>query len=744
MRRSLAPALTAPVAGALALTLLVGACSSSGDPGAAPTATTKPDSPTTSSHPPTTTTRSGTGSAGQLFGSALPAFDDCDGLLGWIRAEATERVTAWGLPGYGGWGFPGGDVILQDADGRVVTGGPTAVDAAAPATAEAGGSGGGPGGATDVSATNVQEAGVDEADLVKSDGARLVAVVEGVLHVLDVRGDAPVELGTLALPSGSGHELFLAGDRALVLSTGWSSEVVIPDGDGDDDEAADARVGPPYGGSPVTTLVEVDLSDPADPVVARTRHVDGRYLSSRLVGDSARIVISAFPTGLVFRTPEGNGLRAEREALEHNRQVIAGSSLDDWLPYSILDDGDATTEGTLVDCSRMAHPEEFSGFGALTVLTVDLARGLAAAPDRAFGLFADGETVYASARHLVVATNPWSAFPRATDPTGARGPRTELHMFDIADPATTSYVGSGSVPGTLLSQWAMSEHEGVLRVASTTQPSGGCCVPVPMPLDAAVAVGDDGPDVAAPAVTVAPPVPESLVTTLQPQDGALVQVGQVGGLGRGEQIYAVRMIGDTGYVVTFRRVDPLYTVDLSDPANPTVVGELKIPGYSAYLHPVGDGLLLGVGQGGTDEGLAGGAQVSLFDVSDPAHPQRLDSLSLDSDGSAVEYDHRAFLYWEPTGLAVLPVTSYGRVVPDGAGSHGVFLGAVGVHVDGTAGTLETVGRVSHADADGANPWDGRSQILRSLVVRDHLLTLSATGVAQSDLATLGEQSTVSF
>jgi hypothetical protein len=276
-----------------------------------------------------------------------------------------------------------------------------------------------------------------------------------------------------------------------------------------------------------------------------------------------------------------------------------------------------------------------------------------------------------------------------------------------------------------------------------------------------VAVGAADVGVAAPAVAVAPrqaepspptdapavpDVPESLVTVLQPKDGELVEVGQVGGLGKGQQIYAVRMIGDVGYVVTFRRTDPLYTLDLSDPTSPKVVGELEIPGYSAYLHPVGDGLLLGVGQDAGDDGRVTGAQVSLFDVSDPAHPNRLDQVALGDGGSSstVEYDHKAFLYWAPTGLTVLPVTQWPTTFDgDGEPSDDAFFGAVGLRVDTTAKRLDTVGRIDQQAATD-QPWDGRSQILRSLVVADHVLTIAPTGLLQSDLTTLAPQASLDF
>ncbi len=145
----------------------------------------------------------------------------------------------------------------------------------------------------------------------------------------------------------------------------------------------------------------------------------------------------------------------------------------------------------------------------------------------------------------------------------------------------------------------------------------------------------------------------------------------------------MRFIGDMGYVVTFRQTDPLYTVDLSDPAAPEVVGELELLGYSAYLHPLGGDLLLGIGQDATATGQTTGTQLSLFDVSDPANPERLQQTAIPGASSAAEYDHHAFLYWPETGLAMLPVQSYGGDVfcTQTEGDSGPFApGATGPYV----------------------------------------------------------------
>ena len=166
-----------------------------------------------------------------------------------------------------------------------------------------------------------------------------------------------------------------------------------------------------------------------------------------------------------------------------------------------------------------------------------------------------------------------------------------------------------------------------------------------------------------------------------------------------------------GYVVTFEQTDPLYTVDLSDPSKPVTTGELKIPGYSAYLHPVADGRLLGIGQAGTESGNITGAQASLFDVADPTQPERLDALDL-SDGrwgsTSTEWDHHAFLFSPEHSMAVVPVQSYGR---------GGLRGAIVMSVDADSGLAEVA------------QLEGEGQIERTLIAGDNLVSVSTKGVA---------------
>ena len=613
-------------------------------------------------------------------GARLQSFGSCGTLLAYARKHT--------LPLVGPWGFGG----VSGGSGGV----PAAATSGVARAGEADTSG------VDFSTTNVQEEGVDEPDIVKSNGSTLFAVRGDRLVAVDVRGAKPKLVGTLQLPATASYELLLHGERLLVLSRGGFVAIDAQPGG----VSASSSLAP-Y--RQQTNLIEVDVGDPSAPRIVRSLTLDADYVSARLVGTVARIVtVSGMPQALPFVTPADSTPEATAAALARNRAVVKTARLGSWVPsYKVKGRrGETLARRPLVQCRNVRHPAVYSGLGLVTVLTVDLRKGLA--PIDSDSIVADGRTVYASQDSLYVATQRWLAQPVTEGTSEPPRVTTAIHKFDISDPASTTYKGSGTVSGYLLSQWALSEHKGVLRVASTEAPAWW-------------GTGQEES--------------ESSVTTLGERDGALVQLGRVAGLGKGERVYAVRFIGDTGYVVTFRQVDPLYTLDLSTPSRPAVLGELKIQGYSAYLHPLGDDLLLGIGQDATAEGRVLGTQLSLFDVSDLRHPVRIRQHALGSSWSEAEGEHHAFLWWGPSRLAVLPVVSY---------ADKPFAGAVGFRV-ARAG-IDEVGRVTHTGetAGGSSGRVGAIAVSRSLVVGDTLFTVSSVGVKAVSLGTFAEQGWVSF
>jgi len=556
------------------------------------------------------------------------------------------------------------------------------------------------------STTNNQEPGVEEPDILKTDGSTIFAVEQGTLYAIEASGPAPRILDTLSLGSGGyASQLLLRGGRLLVIS----GSQALPLGTGPLGVAVPALVPSPYYYAATTTITEVDVRDPAAMSVARTMSIEGTFVDARQNGASARIVISSAPRAI---------------AAPQLRASAAG-----WVPqrrFHSLITGHRYTR-PVASCTSVSRPVQFSGTGVLSIVTIDLDRGLYATESTS--LLADAQVVYGSTGSLYVATQRWID-PRTPATALPGSMETVIDRFDATDPEQTRLLAAGSVPGYLLNQFSMSEYQGYLRVASTSAPiwwTGG-----------------------------QPPAGQSYVTVLASSGGTLSQVGQVSGLGSGQQIYSVRFIGDQGYVVTFRRVDPLYTIDLADPGSPRVSGQLELQGYSAYLHPVGEGLLLGVGQEVGAGNEPSGAQLELFDVTDPAAPRLAARASLGAGSStAVQYDHHAFLFWPATGLAVLPVSIYqsGVVVPPvaipqaSAGGTQVppaavepaagFSGAIAFHIGSAA--ITELGRIAHDPVDGVSP-----PIERSLVLGGELFTLSSEGVMASSLSTLARVAFVKF
>lgn len=589
----------------------------------------------------------------------LVAYDNCADLLGGLRKATAAQVGPYGLAG---------DPMMRRLDGGRL---PADATAAEP-------------GETSHSTTNVQEPGVDEPDLVKTDGRRIVTVARGRLRVIDPA--TRVETGSVDLTGGRGQtsgELLLSGDRVLVVMRPLMTYALDDSTRGEPDFAPENR-------GPRVILVDIKGA----PRVVSSMQADGSYVDARQVGSVARLVIRSTPH-IEFPLPGKGASRYATYTTEANRLIVSRSPLDAWLPhYSVTRGG--RTQPLTVPCDQVSHPPSYAGTSLLSVFSVDLSGDMAdAAP---VSVVAGGDTVYGSGRDLYVTDHPGlSPAPLATRGGLPAGPaRTDIYQFDLGGTGRPRFAASGSVPGDLLNRYSLSEYAGNLRVATTS-----------------------GPGLRPPGMT---PAGESAVYVLTRRGDRLDQVGKVGGLGRGERVYAVRFAGPVGYVVTFRQMDPLYVLDLLDAAKPRVTGELKISGYSAYLHPAGDGRLIGVGQDADALGRPQGAQVSLFDVRDPAAPRKVSGYRVPAGWSAAEFDPHAFLYWPPTGLTALPMAS-----PD---TDGVLVLSV------TSGGVRRLGSVNRpADAGG---------VQRTMLIGGTLWTLSPAGLQANDATTLAKTAWIPF
>jgi hypothetical protein len=598
------------------------------------------------------------------------------------------------------------------------------------------------------SVTNTATPGVDEPDLVKTDGRRIVTISGGVLRVVDAQTHQLT--GVIDLSSGGQFagwnpaSLLLAGNHALVLFSqslyAMGGGQVSPGVRGSGPVTTPQVSGSPGATMPINgpLLVLVDLSG-GTPQITSQYTMDGSLVDARQVGSVARVVIKSTPR--VYLPSYGASGQAYAAG---STAAISEAGISQWLPRYSETTGAVTHTG-LVDCASVSHPAaaSYTGSSMLTVLTFDMS-----ATDLGDGepvtIVADGDAVYADGTSLYIASREWAAQP-AAGTAGQAGPNgagtaimpiaspgyTGIYKFDISGPGRPVYEASGSVPGWLLgssgtAQYSMSAWDGALRVATTTSGT--------------FTTGSEQESVSA-------------VYVLEQSGDQLDIVGKAGGLGTGEQIYAVRFVGPTGYVVTFRQTDPLYTLDLSDPAQPRVVGQLPLSGYSAYLYPIDATHLIGIGQDANSLGQTTGTQISLFDVSDLAAPVRLATFDLQFGHSEAEFDPHAFLYWPATRLLVIPVQQPSSVspqpVPPGSPVQGSTVQtspvysaaseAVVLHVADQGFT--ELGTITHPVTPS---YPGGPQIRRSLIIGSALWTLSDAGLKANDSATLTPLAWVPF
>lgn len=680
-----------------------------------------------------------TNGSGGIVRVSLRTVSDCDILLNHFKTEALKIVGPYGLGG-GFFVSPlarGGAELFNDAAVAV----PTLAAADSPS----------------FSTTNVQVKGVDEPDIVKTDGNRIIGISSGELWIADVTSSPAEKTGSLILGTDYDNiEILLHEDKVLAFLTTYSNL-----GYATARLNTDISTLPTYNNGQ-THVIEIDISSSV-PEILNELIIEGRYLSARQVGNTVNLVVQSQKSedlGFVYPSTSSSTDRAERI----NRQIIEESLITDWIPiYNLVNEQEETLQsGTISPCNKIHIPSDFSGLDLLSIITIDLNSALPA--QGTASIIADGDTIYSSGETLYVAHRVYnSVVPVAEgDETGNSIQLTQrnevwFHKFATPENEQANYLASGSVQGNFLSQFSFhetpDEHFWIVTTDTNFQSSGA---PTP-PTDDSVTFSTDD----AVAERFIPPTTESFVNSFRQDGSSLTMVGRVGGLGKNERVQSVRFIGTKAYVVTFRRIDPFYVVDLSAPENPVVAGELKIPGFSSYLHPLGNDRLLGVGSSADENGRVTGAKLSLFDASDPTNPLESKILELGSGYTDVTWDHRAFLYWDPADRLVMPFNSYRTD----------FFGAIVVNLnpDSSPARLSEVGRFQHAqlteddcekiepvpfptEEDGEAEEDGaltkslpsicrfieREFVDRNIVIGDTLWSVSSNHLESRDISDLAK------
>ncbi len=555
--------------------------------------------------------------------------------------------------------------------------------------------------------TNLQEAGVDESDVFKSDGTYFYVVRDQSLRVLRARPmDRLEEIGRLDLDVVP-TEIYLYGNKLILLATRYGAGGLwyLP---------TDA-MWPPYFESSKLYVLEIDIRNPEAPRESGRVEIDGNLVSSRLTNGRLIAVLTVAPDLPASPTP-----------LE-----VSLMGVEDFMPT--VKTGDRTEE--LVDWQDCYHPEVPDGYFMTTVVTLDADNVENILHTAA--VVANAGTVYASTHALYLTDTDYDAENNYRE-------TTVIHKFGFDEDGLARYTGSGAVPGRPINQFSLSEYEGFLRIATQINNSvfwGFAEVGVA----SAGAPAGGGTEDDATAQDATPPSRYSAVYVLGEQDGELAVKGGVENVSPNEDLYAARFLGPRGYLITFERIDPLVTLDLSDPTDPRVAGELVVPGYSEYLHPLGDDYLIGVGRSTTTASWGGvipaGVQLTLFDVSDLSNPTMVDHVELGDVGSwtEVSYTHKAFTFLEEADRLALPVMltrtssepgdepGMGNTVPD-------FNGVVAFHVDPATG-FEELARLAAAESTDHPmelPFYGQWQ--RAAFIGETLYSISPEGVTAALLS----------
>ena len=675
----------------------------------------------------------------------LNQFSDCDELERALKISLEEEARTQILQAIEEQYYYGGGGFWAEDDVAMMDGAESAPSANQPTTRRTEG--------TDYSGTNNQEQGVDEADFVKTDGYNIYFINGRNLVIFSVPEFGELELLSSTAIQGNPTAMMLDDDRLVVISSVSTWTIASNDPLSAElgwDEAGGWRT------SSLTKFTIFDITNRSAPEVAKELFLEGSYMTAREVDATVRTVTHAWMNVPGLQTwlnlPDGywnldydDPLRLEiREKVGYqtildNQATLARISLEDLLP-KVYERVDGVLSVHQLDddaCADFVAPTDSLNRGFNSIFTFDLS-------DDEFTFQADHivgnyPMVYASEDVLVLTENAWDWWWFWGNDNMDEA--TNIHTFDISNPNDTVYTGSGRVNGTILNQFSISEYEGVLRVATTSGQWARWWLENPEPMSSSVVTFVRGVDV-------------------ETDQQILLEVGRVDNIAPEERIWSARFDGDRCYLVTFRQIDPLWVIDMSDETSPVILGELEIPGVSTYIHPLSRDHLLTIGMGPGPDGLGldwSNTRLSLFNITDPSTPAVDDVLSLspvsnpEAAGwtwsySEASYEPKAFQYWAPKGLLAVPLSTYKyNNWYDEAGYYSYSYEFVSklmiINVSEETGTMSIHGEVNHStfyNGDDQRSYFNNFNIRRSIFMGDFIYAVSAQGVTVTNLTSMDE------
>lgn len=527
--------------------------------------------------------------------------------------------------------------------------------------------------ANDYSKTNTQVQGVDEADIVKTDGTYIYYLTNEKLTIINTENASQMkEMSTIKFDETfTPEEIFLNNDKIIVIGKRYEYDKTERKIGIDED-----FLYPNYMDKTYTSAKLYNVKDKTNPTLERTVEVEGDYLTARMIGSNVYIASNKYMYyAYICNTYKSTELNE-----------------DDFKPHYLDTATSNETKSINFDC--IYYIPEFEDTNYLNIVAFNITNNQEANVESYLGA---GEEIYASKENLYVTKTKYD-YERKNKTSIT----TEIYKFNLNN-ANCTFAKAGDVPGSVLNQFSMDECNGYFRIATTDSTSWNS---------------------------------ESNTNNLYVLNENLETIGKIEGLAKGERIYSVRFMGNRAYMVTFVETDPLFVIDLSNPTTPIVLGELKIPGYSKYLHPYDETHLIGIGEdtevvnyGYGDRVVTNGMKMAMFDVTDPNNPQELYNVKIGEKGTYSEllYNHKALLFSKEKNIIAFPISitdnDY-KVTFQGAIVYGVSLEK----------GFELKTKISNSATD-YDRYYSRNRVERIIYIKDTLFTLSNGLIKAVDLNT---------
>lgn len=571
----------------------------------------------------------------------------------------------------------------------------------------------------DFSGTNNQTEGVDEGDVIKTDGKHIFSLNQNSVHIINPNPIKPEIISIIDVPNQRGNvsDIYVESNRLVLIGTsyvmyGYPKDLIAPLG---------PDFAPTYSTSNTFVLV-YDITNPAKPVLSKDMDYEGSYVSSRLIQDKLYLISSKaldyWNIEPMFRTTDTSTKmppptiwinEQDLTYIEYLKQLGALYEYQFKPKYA----NNMTGKITVMDYKNIHYFPNYITPNYMLTIGIDLASD--AVDVKTY--LGSAEIVYASEDNLYLS---FTKYEYATQYNSLLyvpnyDKATVIYKFKLED-GQINYEARGSAPGSALNQFSIDEFNGNLRIATTTGQMW------------------DENDISKNNVYIL--------------NSKLQEVGKLTGLAPGERIYSTRFAGNRIYMVTFKQVDPFFVIDASNPTAPKVLGYLKVPGFSSYMHILDENHVLGFGTDTVEQDgrvTTGGFKISLFDVTNPAAPveKSKEVIGVAGTYSELQNNHKALMISLDKGIMAFPITVAGKTpyVTDFSGAYVYNISKDAFSFKGTVTHQPTESVPSNGDYKNYNY---NYNINRLVYIGDYLYSLSQGKMEVTSLVNMTKAGEVTF